>query len=185
MSFVSMLFTSVGLGMDAFAVSICKGLSIKNYNINKSVIVGLYFGLFQGIMPLIGYVLGSSFTNIISSFDHYIIFVLLFGIGFNMMREGLSKESINLNDLVNFKEMFPLAIATSIDALAVGITCAFLRVNIIQMIMVISIITFIMTFIGVRIGNVVGIKYEKKAQIIGGIILISLSIKILIEHLFF
>ena len=158
MSFVSMLFTSVGLGMDAFAVSICKGLSIKNYSINKSVIVGLYFGLFQGIMPLIGYVLGSSFTNIISSFDHYIIFVLLFGIGFNMMREGLSKESI---------------------------TCAFLRVNIIQMIMVISIITFIMTFIGVRIGNVVGIKYEKKAQIIGGLILISLSFKILIEHLFF
>ena len=185
MSFVSMLFTSVGLGMDAFAVSICKGLSIKSYSINKSVIVGLYFGLFQGIMPLIGYVLGSSFTNIISSFDHYIIFVLLFGIGFNMMREGLSKESINLNDLVNFKEMFPLSIATSIDALAVGITCAFLRVNIIQMIMVISIITFIMTFIGVRIGNVVGIKYEKKAQVIGGLILISLSIKILIEHLFF
>lgn len=185
MSLVSMLFTSVGLGMDAFAVSICKGLSIKNYSFNKSIIVGLYFGFFQGIMPLIGYVLGSKFTNIISSFDHYIIFILLGSIGFNMMRDGLSKENIILNDLVNFKEMFPLSIATSIDALAVGITCAFLRVNIIKMVLIISIITFIMTFIGVRIGNVFGIKYEKKAQIIGGLILISLSFKILIEHLFF
>jgi len=185
MSLVSMLFTSVGLGMDAFAVSICKGLSIKKYNLNKSIIVGLYFGLFQGIMPLIGYILGSKFTNIISSFDHYIIFILLGSIGFNMMRDGLSKDNIVLNDLVNFKEMFPLSIATSIDALAVGITCAFLRVNIFKMIFIISIITFIMTSFGVKIGNVFGIKYEKKAQIIGGLILISLSFKILIEHLFF
>lgn len=185
MSLVSMLFTSVGLGMDAFAVSICKGLSIKKYNLNKSIIVGLYFGLFQGIMPLIGYILGNKFTNIISSFDHYIIFILLGSIGFNMMRDGLSKDNIVLNDLVNFKEMFPLSIATSIDALAVGITCAFLRVNIFKMIFIISIITFIMTSFGVKIGNVFGIKYEKKAQIIGGLILISLSFKILIEHLFF
>lgn len=185
MSLISIVLTSIGLGMDAFAVSICKGLSIKNYSIYKSIIVGLYFGLFQGIMPLIGYVLGSGFTNIISDFDHYIIFILLFGIGFNMIRDGLSNDVINLNDLVTFKEMFPLAVATSVDALAVGITCAFLKINIIKMILIISTITFIMTFIGVKIGNAVGIKYEKKAQIIGGLILIILSFKILIEHLFF
>ena len=185
MGIISIIFTSVGLGMDAFAVSICKGLSINKNVLRNSFIVGLYFGLFQGIMPLIGYVLGSGFTNIISDFDHYVIFILLFGIGFNMMRDGLSNDVINLNDLVTFKEMFPLAVATSVDALAVGITCAFLKVNIIKMILIISTITFIMTFIGVKIGNVVGIKYEKKAQIIGGLILIILSFKILIEHLFF
>ena len=185
MSLISIVLTSIGLGMDAFAVSICKGLSIKNYSIYKSIIIGLYFGLFQGIMPLIGYILGSGFTNVISDFDHYIIFILLFGIGFNMIRDGLSIDIINLNDLVTFKEMFPLAVATSIDALAVGITFAFLKVKVIKMIFVISTITFIMTFIGVGIGNVVGIKYEKKAQIIGGLILIILSFKILIEHLFF
>ena len=185
MGIISIIFTSVGLGMDAFAVSICKGLSIDKYLLRKSFIVSLYFGLFQGLMPLIGYLLGNIFINLISEFDHYIIFILLSVVGYNMIREGLSKDKLNINSNVNFKEMIPLDFATSIDALAVGITFSLLKVNIVEVILYISIITFSMCFIGIFIGNLFGIKYEKKAQIIGGIILIVISIKILIEHLFF
>ena len=185
MGIIELLLTSFGLGMDAFAVSICKGLSIKKLNIKQCLIVGLYFSIFQGIMPLIGYFLGISFTNIVTSVDHFIIFILLGFIGFNMLKEGLSKDVDVINDSISFKEMIPLSIATSIDALAVGITCAFLDINIIYTVIIISIVTFIMCFIGVYIGNIFGSKYEKKAQIIGGLILIGLSIKILFEHLFF
>lgn len=183
MHFFEIFFIGVGLAMDAFAVSICKGLSMKKFDIKKVLIIGMYFGLFQGLMPLIGYLLGSAFQDIITSIDHWIAFVLLGLIGFNMLREGLSKECELGNDKVNFKEMFPLALATSIDALAVGITFAFLKVNIIVSVLSIGLITFGMSFIGSKIGNKVGCKYQKKAQILGGVILIFIGLKILIEHL--
>lgn len=183
MGIIEILLTSLGLAMDAFAVSICKGLSMKKFDIKKGLIIGMYFGLFQGLMPLIGYLLGSTFQDVIVSIDHWIAFVLLGLIGFNMLKEGLSKECDIVNDKVNFKEMLPLAIATSIDALAVGITFAFLKVNIIIAVSSIGLITFVMSFIGSKIGNKVGCKYQKKAQIMGGIILIFIGLKILIEHL--
>ena len=183
MGIIEILLTSLGLAMDAFAVSICKGLSMKKFDIKKGLIIGMYFGLFQGLMPLIGYLLGSTFQDVIVSIDHWIAFVLLGLIGFNMLKEGLSKECDVVNDKVNFKEMLPLAIATSIDALAVGITFAFLKVNIIIAVLSIGLITFVMSFIGSKIGNKVGCKYQKKAQIMGGIILIFIGLKILIEHL--
>lgn len=183
MGIIEILLTSLGLAMDAFAVSICKGLSMKKFDIKKGLIIGMYFGLFQGLMPLIGYLLGSAFQDIITSIDHWIAFVLLGLIGFNMLKEGLSKECDVVNDKVDFKEMLPLAIATSIDALAVGITFAFLKVNIIISVLSIGLITFVMSFIGSKIGNKVGCKYQKKAQIMGGIILIIIGLKILIEHL--
>ena len=183
MGIIEILLTSLGLAMDAFAVSICKGLSMKKFDIKKGLIIGMYFGLFQGLMPLIGYLLGSAFQDVITSIDHWIAFVLLGLIGFNMLKEGLSKECDVVNDKVNFKEMLPLAIATSIDALAVGITFAFLKVNIIISVLSIGLITFVMSFIGSKIGNKVGCKYQKKAQIMGGVILIIIGLKILIEHL--
>ena len=183
MGIIEILLTSLGLAMDAFAVSICKGLSMKKFDIKKGLIIGMYFGLFQGLMPLIGYLLGSTFQDVIVSIDHWIAFVLLGLIGFNMLKEGLSKECDVVNDKVNFKEMLPLAIATSIDALAVGITFAFLKVNIIIAVLSIGLITFVMSFIGSKIGNKVGCKYQKKAQIMGGFILIFIGLKILIEHL--
>ena len=178
-----MFLTSIGLGMDAFSVSICKGLSMEKYKFRYCFIVGVYFGLFQGLMPLIGYFLGNRFIDIISDFDHYIIFFLLGIVGFNMIRDSF--YDISVNDDLCFTEMILLSIATSIDALAVGITFSLLKVNIFKVVLMISIITFIMCFIGVIIGYVFGIKYNKKVQIIGGCILMILGIKILIEHLFF
>ena len=185
MELVEIILTSIGLGMDAFSVSICKGLALKKCSFKSCFVIGIYFGLFQGLMPLIGYFLANKFVNIISNIDHYVIFILLGFIGFNMIKEGLSKEGLSVNNSTSFKDMFFLAIATSIDALAVGITCAFLDINIIKMVLMIAIITFIMSFIGVKIGNIVGSKFEKNAQIVGGCILIFIGIKILIEHLFF
>ncbi len=183
MSLIEIIITSFGLAMDAFAVSICKGLGMKKSNINKCLIIGLYFGLFQGLMPLIGYLLGTTFQDLITKVDHWIAFILLSLIGINMLKEGLSKHHEKCNDKVNFKTMLPLAIATSIDALAVGITFAFLKVNILFSTFSITIITFIMSFIGVKIGNKFGNKYEKKSQIFGGLILIIIGLKILLEHL--
>lgn len=183
MGVLEIVLVSVGLAMDSFAVSICKGLSIKRFDIKKGLIIGLYFGLFQGLMPLIGYLLGSSFEIYITSIDHWIAFGLLTIIGLNMIKESFSKDGENFNDKVDFKTMFPFAIATSIDALAVGITFAFLRVNIVMAFLLIGIITFILSFVGVKLGNKFGNKYEKKAQIVGGIILVLIGIKILLDHL--
>ena len=183
MGIIEILLTSVGLSMDAFAVAICKGLSMKKFSIKNGLIVGLYFGLFQGLMPLIGYFLGSFFEELIVSIDHWVAFVLLGIIGFNMIKEALSKDYECSNDRIDLNTMLPLAIATSIDALAIGITLAFLKVNIFIAILSIGIITFFMSFMGVWIGNKFGAKYEKKAQVFGGIILIFLGIKILLEHL--
>ena len=184
MGLVELIILSVGLAMDAFAVSICKGLAMKKMKWKNAIIIGLYFGIFQAIMPLIGYLLGVSFQSAITSIDHWVAFVLLVGIGANMIRETMSKEKDEANDSIKVKDMLILAIATSIDALAIGITFAFLEVNITLAVSLIGIITFIISVIGVKIGNIFGDKYEKKAELAGGIILIGLGIKILIEHLF-
>ena len=179
---VNSILLGIGLAMDAFAVSICKGLSMKKIDYKKCTIVGIYFGLFQALMPLLGFYLGSTFKDLITSFDHWIAFGLLVLIGANMIRESFGKDESS-NDRVDFKTMLPLAIATSIDALAIGVTFSFLEVNIFRSIIIIGITTFVFSFVGVIIGNLFGSKYKKRAEIFGGIILILLGIKILLEHL--
>ena len=169
--------------MDAFAVSICKGLSMKKMNWENAIIIALYFGIFQALMPVIGYFLGTTFESLVTKFDHWIAFVLLLAIGGSMVKEAFSKEEENKNDKVDFKTMSILALATSIDALAVGITFAFFEVNVLLAVTIIGLITFIISIIGVKIGNRFGDKYQSKAELTGGIILILLGIKILLEHL--
>lgn len=183
MGTIELIILSIGLAMDAFAVAACKGLSMSKMSWKKACIIGMYFGIFQALMPAIGYLLGINFQDKIASVDHWIAFILLGIIGINMIKEAISKEQGTSNDSVKFKDMIVLAIATSIDALAVGITFAFLKVNILLAINLIGIITFILSVIGVKIGNIFGDKYEKKAELAGGIILILLGIKILLEHL--
>lgn len=183
MGILEIVLVAIGLAMDAFAVSICKGLSMKKMNWKKAIIVGGYFGIFQGVMPAIGYFLGSTFENLVTKIDHWIAFGLLFFIGINMIKEAFANDTENCNDSVDFKTMTILAIATSIDALAVGITFAFLKTNIIVASLIIAVITFIISIIGVKIGNKFGHKYERKAETVGGVILILMGIKILLEHL--
>ena len=183
MELLEIILIAIGLAMDAFAVSICKGLSMKKMNWKKALIVGLYFGIFQGLMPVIGYLLGTSFESLVTKIDHWIAFGLLVFIGGNMLKEAFGNDSENCNDNVDFKTMVFLAIATSIDALAVGITFVFLKTNIILASLAIGIITFAICVIGVKIGNKFGDKYERKAETVGGLILIFMGIKILLEHL--
>ena len=183
MEVTELLLLSVGLAMDAFAVSICKGISMKKMNWKKAIIIGLYFGGFQALMPTIGFFLGSAFQSLITNIDHWIAFILLAIIGGGMIKESFEEDSENRNDDVSFKTMILLAIATSIDALAVGITFAFLKVNLILAVSLIGIITFIIAVLGTKIGNRFGDKYERKAEIVGGVILILLGLKILLEHL--
>ena len=183
MGIVEMLLISIGLAMDAFAVSICKGISMKKMDWKKAIIIGIWFGVFQASMPIIGYFLGMTFEEIIISIDHWIAFVLLSFIGIKMIKETFNKDSESCNDDTSFKSMLILAIATSIDALAVGVTFAFLNVNIILAVSLIAIITFVISCIGVKLGNVFGDKYEKKAELTGGIVLILIGLKILLEHL--
>lgn len=183
MGILELLLIAIGLAMDAFAVSICKGLAMKKMNWKKAIIVGLYFGIFQALMPVIGYFLGTTFESLVTKVDHWIAFILLAFIGGKMLKEAFDNNSAGYNDSVNFKTMVVLAIATSIDALAVGITFAFLQTNIVLAVILIGVVTFILSVIGVKIGNQFGIKYEKRAEIIGGIILILIGIKILLEHL--
>ncbi len=185
MSLFTLFVTAVGLSMDAFAVSICKGLAMKKLSWKKALIIGLWFGGFQALMPSVGYLLGSRFEKYVTSIDHWIAFVLLALIGINMIRESLSGEEENANDAVDFKTMLLLAIATSIDALAVGVTYAFLQVQIVPAVSFIGIITFSLSIIGVKIGNVFGLKYKTKAEIAGGVILLLMGTKILLEHLGF
>ena len=173
---------AVGLSADAFAVAVCKGLSVKKLNIKHALVTGLYFGGFQALMPLIGYWLGSRFQNLITSIDHWIAFVLLALIGFNMIKESRG-EAEELNDSFKFSEMLPLAVATSIDALAVGITFAFLKVNITGAISMIGITTFVLSIAGIWLGNRFGAKYKSKAECFGGVVLILIGIKILFEHI--
>lgn len=183
MGIIEILLIGVGLSMDAFAVSICKGLSVGKMKLRYALIAGLYFGGFQALMPTIGYLLGSQFESLIASVDHWIAFILLALIGANMIREALDDGEDEKNDSFSFKVMFPLAVATSIDALAVGITFAFLGVSIVAAAAVIGCTTFVISAAGVKIGNVFGTRYKKKAEILGGIILILLGIEILLEHL--
>ena len=183
MGIIEQIFLAIGLAMDAFAVSICKGLSVKKIKPRHLVITGLYFGGFQAVMPLIGYYLGISFSNYIEMVDHWIAFVLLALIGFNMIREALSKNDEKQTDDFSFKSMLPLAVATSIDALAVGVSLAFLKVNIFSSISLIGAITFVLSAIGVLLGKKVGSRFKSKAELLGGIILIVMGVKILFEHL--
>ena len=182
MGILEILLVSIGLAMDAFAVSICKGLSMKKMNWKNAIIVGLYFGIFQALMPIIGYFLGSTFESFVTQIDHWIAFGLLGFIGINMLKEAFSKDSENCNDSIDFKTMIILAIATSIDALAVGITFAFLKVNVILAATMIGVLTFLISVLGIKIGNKFGDKYERKAETVGGLILIFMGIKILLEH---
>lgn len=185
MGLIELFLIAVGLSMDAFAVSVCKGLAIPKCTFKKAAIVGLWFGGFQALMPAIGYVLGAQFQEAIASIDHWIAFVLLALIGGNMIHEALDNDEEEADASLNVKTMFLLAVATSIDALAIGITFAFLKVNIIPAVCFIGIVTFIISFAGVKIGNVFGARYKNKAEIVGGIILILLGLKILLEHLGF
>ena len=183
MGILELVLIAIGLAMDAFAVSICKGLSMKKMSWKKAIIIGGYFGAFQGLMPVIGYFLGTSFERFVTKIDHWIAFGLLGFIGINMLKEAFGNETENCNDNVDLKTMVVLAIATSIDALAVGITFAFLKTNIVLASLIIAIITFAVCIIGVKIGNKFGDKYERKSETVGGLILIFMGIKILLEHL--
>ena len=183
MEIITILILSVGLAMDAFAVSVCKGLSINKTSLKDSVIVGLWFGGFQALMPLLGYLAGINFSKYIEAFDHWIAFALLALIGINMIRESFSKEEKSESASLAPKLMFTLAIATSIDALAVGISFAFVNYNIVLSIICIGIITFVISALGVKIGSIFGSKYKNKAELAGGIILILIGLKILFEHL--
>ena len=172
---------AVGLSMDAFAVSICKGLSTKDVRREHMVVTGLYFGGFQALMPLAGYLLGSRFQSMIQRVDHWIAFVLLALIGANMVRESQG-EAEHLDDSFTPGTMFPLAVATSIDALAVGVTFAFLNVRIIPAAALIGVTTFALSAIGMRLGNVFGARYQARAELAGGIVLILMGVKIILEH---
>lgn len=183
MEAIEILLVAIGLAMDAFAVSICKGLSMKKMSWKKAIIVGLYFGIFQALMPVLGYFLGATFESLVTKVDHWIAFALLVFIGINMLKEAFEKNKEEHNEDVDFKTMIILAIATSIDALAVGITFAFLQVNILLAVTIIGITTFLICIVGVKIGNQFGDKYERKAEVVGGLILILMGIKILLEHL--
>lgn len=185
--FIEILFIGIGLAMDAFAVAVCKGLSMKKVNKKHAVIIALFFGGFQGIMPFIGWALGRSFEQYIKSVDHWIAFVLLGIIGGKMIYDALKETTeaiVSENETkLDIKELLVLAIATSIDALAVGITFAFLEYPIGEAVAVIGVTTFVISLIGVYIGNLFGSKYEKKAELAGGTVLILIGLKILLEHL--
>ncbi len=183
MGILELVLISIGLAMDAFAVSICKGISLKKMDWKKAIIIGVYFGGFQAGMPLLGYLLGVNFESLVTSIDHWIAFVLLGFLGFKMLKDSLSDNEEDRNDDTSFKTMIVLAIATSIDALAVGITFAFLRVNILLAVLLIGVITFAFSVFGTKIGNKFGGAFENKAEFIGGLILILMGLKILLEHL--
>lgn len=182
MGIVELLFIAIGLSMDAFAVSIGKGLSVTQLRLRHSFSVGVWFGGFQALMPLVGYCLGAGFSALVSDFDHWIAFALLGIIGFNMIREACSGEE-NVNPDFSVKTMFIMAVATSIDALAVGISFAFLGVNIYTAAAVIGLTTFALSVAGLKLGNIFGSRFKSKAEIAGGMILMIIGVKILIEHL--
>ena len=183
MGLLELFVIAVGLSMDAFAVSICKGLSVRELKPKHALTVGVYFGGFQMLMPLIGFALGVRFQSFITSIDHWIAFVLLGLIGANMIRESREQDEENLSDSFSFGTMLPLAVATSIDALAVGVTFAYLQVSILPAVCFIGATTFILSCIGIRIGHVFGLKYKSRAELFGGAVLILMGIKILLEHL--
>ena len=184
MGFFELFLIGIGLSMDAFAVAICKGLGMERINKRDTLLLALFFGGFQALMPFLGYLLGITFSSLITSIDHWIAFVLLALIGFNMIKESREEEEEEKPYAgVNFKELLILAVATSIDALAVGVTFAFLQVNIVSAITIIGCTTFVISIAGVYVGNVFGSRYKSRAELTGGIILILIGLKILLEHL--
>ena len=180
MSILDLFIRAVGLSMDAFAVSVCKGLSLGKIKPKHMCIAGAWFGGFQALMPLIGYFLGSFFAEMIEKYDHWVAFVLLAIIGGNMIKESFDKDE-KVDSSMDVKSMLLLAIATSIDALAVGVTFAFLQVQIVPAVSFIGVITFIFSAVGVKIGSLFGTKYKSKAELFGGIVLVLIGIKILLE----
>ena len=184
MGLLELFILAVGLSMDAFAVSICKGLATEKIHIKHSLITGVWFGGFQALMPFIGFLLGTSFEKYVTKIDHWIAFILLGAIGANMIKESFGKDESEADASFGFKTMFVMAGATSIDALAVGISLALLPdINIFAAVIFIGITTFLFSAFGVEIGNVFGEKYKSKAELLGGVILILLGLKILLEHL--
>ncbi len=184
MTLLELFLIALGLSMDAFAVAISKGLLMQKATLKKALTVGLYFGLFQAAMPLLGYFAGSFFEKQITEFDHWIAFGLLLLIGANMIREAVKRDDDDeLKEDIGPKSMFPLAVATSIDALAVGVSFAFLKVEIVPAVSFIGATTLILSMVGVKIGNAFGMRFKSKAEIIGGVILILIGTKILLEHL--
>ena len=183
MTFIELLLIAIGLSMDAFSVSICKGLTTKKFSWRMALVCGLWFGFFQALMPIIGYFFFFFFQEMIEAYDHWIAFGLLFLIGANMIREAVWGKEESQDGSLGFKTMLLLAIATSIDALAVGVSFACIRVKLWSSVIVIGLTTFAFSVLGVKIGNVFGSKYEKSAGIIGGIMLILIGLKILLEHL--
>ena len=183
MDLLSLFLIAVGLSMDAFAVSVCKGLATPKYKLKYSMICGAWFGGFQALMPAVGYLLGVNFKKYITAIDHWIAFVLLALIGFNMIREALKNDDEGADPSFTAKSMSLLAVATSIDALAIGITFAFLDVNIVAAVLFIGVCTFVISAAGVKIGSAFGTRFKSKAEIAGGAILIILGFRILVEHL--
>ncbi len=193
MGVVEIFLVGVGLSMDAFAVAVCKGLGMRRINWRHAFVIALFFGGFQGLMPLIGWALGTQFAALITPIDHWIAFILLAFIGGKMLKDAFGEEGGCDEDCgcacedaepkLDLKELVILAVATSIDALAVGITLAFLNVNIWLAVALIGVTTFVLSFIGVAIGNQFGSRFEKPATIVGGVVLILIGLKILLEHL--
>ena len=185
MTLIELFILAIGLSMDAMAVSICKGLSVSKAEKKQMLTVGLYFGGFQAMMPLLGYWLGVNFQTLVESVDHWIAFLLLGLIGLNMIKESREDEVDELDAQFGPASMLPLAVATSIDALAVGITFAFLKVDILPAVSFIGVTTFTLSAIGLVIGNKLGARSKSKAELVGGIVLICMGTKILLEHLGF
>ena len=183
MGFAELLILAVGLSMDAFAVSVCKGLSIRALMPRHAVIVGVWFGAFQALMPLAGWLLGAAFADMIAAVDHWIAFVLLAFIGGNMIREALGHGEEDCDPSLAPLAMLVLAVATSIDALAVGVTFAFLRVDIVPAVALIGVCTFVISAAGVKVGNVFGTRYKSKAELFGGAVLVLIGLRLLLEHL--
>lgn len=182
MGIIELLIIAVGVSMDAFAVSVCKGLSSRNIKFSNALTAGLWFGGFQALMPLAGFYLGVSFADFVSGVDHWIAFVLLGVIGANMIKESFEDESCELNADFSFRTMFPMAVATSIDALAIGVSFAFLRADIWSSVLMIGLVTGLFSIAGVYVGNAFGCRYKSKAEFAGGAILCLMGIKILLEH---
>ena len=181
MNLLDIVLIGIGLAMDAFAVSICKGMAIREGYIKKALVIALYFAIFQMLMPLIGYFAGYGFANLVENISHIMAFVLLCVIRGNMIRESFSNDKTDENDDISIKTMLPLAIATSIDALVTGVTFAFLETNIFKDIAIIGTVTFLISFLGVKIGKVLGDFLNSKAEFFGGVILILIGIKIFME----
>ena len=186
MGITELFIIAVGLSMDAFAVSICKGLSVCKVRPKNALAVALWFGGFQALMPVLGYFLGVSFADFVSTVDHWIAFILLGIIGGKMLIESFDKdESCEVNPDFTFRTMLAMAIVTSIDALAVGVSFAFLKVNIWLSVLFIGITTGLLSAVGIYLGNVFGSRYKAKAEFVGGFILVAMGLKILLEHTLF